>query len=144
MAIGYWVRNTLVMVNQVKTRTTRTSAFWEYPPCRPHDYPYYWFISDPMLWQDKVKVTNFKILPKIQILEFCNNHYMQHTFWSCLIRCANIKWIRQVLWKIQSRHDFVHRRMDRRTDRQTDGRCETSIPPFQLCWSKGYNNVVWL
>ena len=28
------------------TRTTRTPAFWEYPP-PPHDYPYYWFISDP-------------------------------------------------------------------------------------------------
>ena len=29
------------------TRTTRTPAFWEYPPL-PHDYPYYGFISDPM------------------------------------------------------------------------------------------------
>ena len=45
---------------------------------------------------------------------------------SCLIRCANMKWIRWVLLKIQSGHDSVHRR--------TDGQRETSIPPFQLRW----------
>ena len=28
------------------TRTTRMPAFWEYLP-PPHDYQYYWFISDP-------------------------------------------------------------------------------------------------
>ena len=45
---------------------------------------------------------------------------MRHTFWSYLIRCANTKWIRLVLWKIQSGHDFVHRWTDRRTDRRTE------------------------
>ena len=57
-----------------------------------------------------------------------NYHYTQHTFWSCLIRCANMKW----------GHDSVHRR----TDGQTDGQDETSIPPpppFKLRWSEGYN-----
>ena len=29
-----------------KTRTTRTPAFWGYPPPR-HDYPYYWVILEP-------------------------------------------------------------------------------------------------
>ena len=57
-------------------------------------------------------VTNSK---NSQILEFCNNLYTRHTFSSWLIRCANMKWIRLLLWKIQSGHDFVHRRMDRRT-----------------------------
>ena len=47
---------------------------------------------------------------------------MWHTFWSCLIGCVNIKWIRWVLLKLQSRHDSVHR--------WTDGQGETSIPPF--------------
>ena len=28
------------------TRTTRTPAFWGYPP-PPHDYPHYWVIMDP-------------------------------------------------------------------------------------------------
>ena len=37
-------------------------------------------------------------------------HYTGHTFWSCLIRCANMKWIRQVLLKIQSGNDSGHRR----------------------------------
>ena len=40
-----------------------------------------------------------------------------------------MKWIRQVLWKIQSGHDFVHRQMDRQTDGLMDGQRET---PFQL------------
>ena len=33
---------------------------------------------------------------------------------------------------------------DGRTDAQTDGRRETSIPPFQLHWSKGYKNAIIL
>ena len=51
-------------------------------------------------------------------------HCARHTFWSCLIRCANMKWIRWVLLKMQSGHDSIHRR----TDRQG----ETSVPPFNF------------
>ena len=97
----------------------------------PHDYPYHWVILDPKSKDDKVKVTNFKNLPKFQIFEFWNGHYTRHTFWSCLIRCANMKWIRWVLLKIQSGHDSVHRR--------TDGQGDTSIPPYELRWSGRYN-----
>ena len=85
------------------TRTTRAPAFWGYPPL-PHEYPYYWVILDPKSKEDKVKVTNLKNLPKLQIYVFWNKHYMEHNFWSCLIRCANMKWIQWVLLKIQSRH----------------------------------------
>ena len=113
------------------TRTTRTPAFWGYPP-PPHDYPYHWVILDPKSKDDKVKVTNFKNSPKFQIYRFLNVHYTRHTFWSCLIRCANMKWIRWVLLKIQSGQDSVHRR--------TDGQGDTSIPPYQLRWSGGYND----
>ena len=122
----------------LETRTTRTPAFWGYPP-PPHDYPYHWVILDPKSKEDKVKVTNFKKFPKFQIFEFRNGHYTRHIFWSCLIRCANMKWIRWVLLKIQSGHDSVHRRTDGWTDRRTDGQGDTSIPPFQLRWSGGYN-----
>ena len=115
----------------VQTRTTRMPAFWWYPP-PPNDYPYHWVILDPKSKEDKVKVTNLKNSPKFQIFEFWNGHYTRHTFWSCLIRCANMKWIRWVLLKIQSGHDSVHRR--------TDGQGDTSIPLFQLRWSGGYNN----
>ena len=64
-------------------------------------------------------------------IEFLYNHYTRHTFWSCLIRCANMKWIRRVLLKIQSGHDSVNRH------RWTDGQGETSIPHFQLRRSGG-------
>ena len=77
----------------------------------------------------KSKLQIWKIRQNAKIFEFWNGHYMRHTFWSCLIRCTNMKWIRWVLLKIQSRHDSVHRR--------TDGQGDTSIPPFQLRWSGG-------
>ena len=70
------------------------------PPPPPHDYPYHWVILDPKSKEDKVKVTNLKNSPKFQISGFWNWHYTRHTFWSCLIRCANMKWIRWVLLKI--------------------------------------------
>ena len=101
---------------------TRMPVFWGYPP-PPHDYPYHWIILDPKSTKDKVKVTNLK--------------KSRHTFLSCLTRCANMKWIRWVLLKIQSGHDSVHRRTDGRTDRWTDGQGDTSIPPYQLRWSGG-------
>ena len=103
---------------QLKTRTTRTPAFWGYPP-PPHDYPFYRVMLDPKSKEDKVKVTNLKNSPKFKFFEFSNGHYTGHTFWSCLIRCANMKWIRWVLLKIQSGHDSVHRRTDGETDRRT-------------------------
>ena len=101
---------------------------------------YYWVILDPKSKEDKVKVTNFKNSPKFQIFELWNKQYTWHTFWSCVMRCANIKWIWQVLLKIQSGHDSVHRRTDGRTDGRTNGQGETSIPRFQLRWSGGYND----
>ena len=135
LSILIWASNTnstKKYKHQIKTRTTRTPAFWGYPP-PPHDYPYHWVILDPKSKDDKVKVTNFKNSPKFQIFEFWNGHYTRHTR-SCLIRCANIKWIRWVLLKTQRGHDSVHRR--------TDGQGDTSIPPYQLCWSGGYNNTL--
>ena len=108
--------NSYFIFTKKKNRTTRTPAFWGYPP-PPHDYPYHWVILDPKSKDDKVKVTNFKNSPKFQIFEFWNGHYTRHTCWSCLIRCANMKWIRWVLLKIQSGHDSVHRRTDAQTDK---------------------------
>ena len=121
-------------MNSVKTRTIRTSAFWGYPP-PPHDYPYYWFILNPKLKQDKLKVTNLKNLPKLQICEIWKTLYMRHTFWSCLIRCVNMKWIQWVLWKIQSGHHSVHRRTDGRTEGQMDK--VKPVYPLQLHWAEG-------
>ena len=106
-------------------------SFCGYPP-PSHDYPHYWVILDPKSKEDKVKVTNLKNSLKFQIFEFWNNHYTRHTFWSCLIWCANIKWIRWVLLKIQSGHDSVHRRTDRQTDK-----VKPVNPPFNFVEAGG-------
>ena len=113
-------------------------AFWGYPS-PPHDYPYYWVILDPKSKEDKVKVTNLKNLPKLVIVEFWNKHCTRHTFWSCSIRSANMKWIRLVLLKIQSGHDSVHR--------QTDGRTRwNQYTPLSTLLKRGYDYkfiVLW-
>ena len=119
---SHWLR--LFMAWYKTTRTTRTPAFWGYP-LPPHDYPYYWFILDPKSKEDKVKVMNLKNLPKFQIFQFCNELYTQHTFWSCLIRCANMKRIRWVLCG----HNSLS--TDGQTDAQTD-KVKPVYPPFNF------------
>ena len=119
------------------TRTTKTPAFWGYPAAS-------WLPIQLSLIGSQVKrrqSQSYKIkeFAKIQIFEFCYKQNTQHTFWSCLMRYGNMKWIWQVLLKIQSGHHFFHRWTDGRTDGRTDGQGETSIPPFQLSWSGGYN-----
>ena len=111
------------------TRTTRP------PALLPHDYPYYWVILDPKSKEDKVKVTNLKNLPNI--FDFWIKFYTRHTFWSCLIRCANMKWIRPVLLKIQSRHDSVHRRTDGWAYRRTTDKVKPVCPPFNFVEAGG-------
>ena len=44
------------------------------------------------------------------------------------VDCVNMKWVRIVLWKIQSGHDYVHRLTDGQADGRKDGQCETSKP----------------
>ena len=72
----------------------------------------------------KSKLQIWKICQKFKFWNFAINFYMRHTFWSCLIRCVNMKWIWLVLWKLRRGHDSVYRR--------TDGWRETSIPPFNF------------
>ena len=60
-------------------------------------------------------------LPILHFFIFWKKLNMRHTFWSCLIRYVNMKWIWQVLLKIQRGHHSVHR--------WTDGQGETNIPP---------------
>ena len=56
-------------------------------------------------------------LPKIQILKFCKEINMLHTFWRCLIRC--------IIWNGSNRNCRCYRaetgcRTEGRTDRRTD------------------------
>ena len=75
------------------------------------------------------------------MLKFCNKCYMWHTFWRCLIRCVNMKWIQPELKALQSGHGMRDGRVtDGLTDKQTDGRGENNIPPTtSLCG--GYNDT---
>ena len=66
--------------------------------------------SQSYIFKEFAKITNFWILKQTL-------HETHLTFWSCLIRCANMKWMPWVLLKIQSGHDSVHRRTDRQTDK---------------------------
>ena len=84
--------------------------------------------------QDKVKVTHFKKLPKIQILKFGKKLHMRHIFWSYLIRYIDMKWIRPELYALQSGHGMPDRRMDGRTNRRTEWNQYT---PQQLRCAKG-------
>ena len=102
----------------------------------PHYYPYYWFISNPKSKQDKVKVTNLK--KNAKHLESCKQTL--HTFWSYLIRCLNMKWIRLILWKWRSGDDSVHRRTDIRTD---DVEPVYSLSTSLKRVGVGYNNVLY-
>ena len=72
---------------QLTTRTTRTPAFCGYPRRLMINWSYFWVILDPKSKEDKVKVTNLKNLPKLQMFEFWNNLYTRHTFWSCCPAC---------------------------------------------------------
>ena len=105
--------------------------FWGYP-LPPHDYPYHWVILDPKSKEDKVKVKNLKNWPKFQIYKFRNNHYTPHTSWSCLIKCANIKWIQWVLLKIVRGQDSVHRWTDWQMNK-----VKPVYPPFNFIEAGG-------
>ena len=78
------------------TRATRMPAFWDTPR-----HPMITHTSDshqiPSQNKTKSKLQISKKLPKIQILKFCKKLYTRHTFWSCWIRCMNMKWIQPKL-----------------------------------------------
>ena len=115
----------MIFIQSIHTKsqqatTTRKPAFWPPPPPPP---------------PPKNKLQIWKKMLKLQILKLCNEFCTRHAFWGCLIRIANMKWIRLILRKVQSGHDSVHRRMDRLTDWRTN--CN-QYTPFQLRWSGGY------
>ena len=51
--------------------------FWEYP--HRHDYPYYWFISDPKSKQDEVKGTKLKKISKNSNFELFQKNFTRGT-----------------------------------------------------------------
>ena len=122
----------LAILNADKTRTTRMPVFWGYPP-PPHDYPYYWVILDLKSKEDKVKVRNLKNLPKWQILNFETN----------FIHMTHLLKLLDKMCKDEMDQTSIFEDTERtRLCPQTDGQGETNIPHFQLCWSRGYKNVL--
>ena len=113
------------------TGTTRTPSFWGYPAVA-------WLhilLSHigSQIKRRQCQSYKFKKFAKITIFEFWNKLYTRHTFWSCLIRCANMKWIRRVLLKIQTRFcPQTDGRTDGRTDRGTDNVKPAIYPPFNF------------
>ena len=104
-------------------RTTRTPVFWD-TPCRPmiiHTSD-----SHQIPSQNKTKLQILKNCQKFKFWYFARN---VTCFWSCLIRCINMKWIQPELEALQSRH----RMWDGRTDRVKPKYPSTT----SLC--RGYN-----
>ena len=121
-------------------------SFWGYP-LQPHEYPYIWsvhtgsqahtihqFILDPKSKQDKVKVTNWKNLPKLQFFLFCKKKTL-HTTHLLKLLDKVCKYEMDPATIVEDTIMSTDRRTDRWLDRQTDGQGETSIPPLYLRWA---------
>ena len=87
----------------------------------------------------RIQSQSYKFLKKlsmIQLFKFWKKLYTRHTFWRCLIRCINMKWIQPKLYALQSGHGM----RDGWTDERTEWNQYTP-PTTSLCG--GYNNLLW-
>ena len=123
------------------TRTTRTPAFWWYP-CRlmiTH--------TDLKSKEYKVKVTNLKNLPKLQICIILKQFLHMTHFLKLLDKMCKYEMDPTSIVEDTERTRFCPQTHGR-TDGRTDGQGETSIPPFQLRWSGGiishHLTLTWL
>ena len=115
------------------TRATRTPACWEYSR-RPmitriiDSYQIPGFKRNHHIYRNQEQDRTWYHLVKTFGKNSDFEKKMWHTFRSSLIWYVNVnmKWIRLVLWKIQSGHDLVYRRTDVQTDVRTDGQSEIS------------------
>ena len=121
-------------------------VFWGYPP-PSHDYPYYWpvhigswvhtieqFILDPKSKQDKVKVTNLKNLPKLQIFEFWKKNLYATQFLKLLDKVCKDEMDTASIVEDTEQTRFCPQ-MDKRTDRRTEAQTRwNQYTPLQLCW----------
>ena len=105
--------------------STRTPAFREYPSCPviTHTIDSYLIPS-----QNNMTKSNLQIKRIWQILNFLNKLYMRHTYWSCLIRYVNMKWIRWVVLILS-------------TDWQTN-KVKPVYLPFNFVEAKGITRAV--
>ena len=102
------------------TGTTRTPAFWGYPP-PTHDYPYHWVLLDPKSEEDKISI-------------FWNLKQAFHT--THLLKLLD-KMCKYEMDPMSIVEDTERTRFCPQTDRRTRWNQYT---PFQLRWSGGYDN----
>ena len=116
------------MIIRVKTRTTRTPAFWGYPRrlMITHTIESYWI---PRQKKTKSKLQISRISQNFKFLNFETNITHNTPSEIAWYDVQIWKGVRGVLLKIQSGHASVHW--------GTDGQGDTSIPLFQLRWSGG-------
>ena len=127
------IRTTPYHYPQIATITTRTPAFWGYPP-PPNDYPYHWVILDPKSKEVKVKVTNLKNSPK-----FWNAHYTWHLL-KLLDKMCKYEMDPMRIVEDTERTRFCPQ-TDKRTDRRTDRRTRWyQYTPLSTSLKRG----VWL
>ena len=109
-----------------KTRTTGMPAFWGYP-LPPHDYPFYIHIGSQV--KRRQSQTFFAKISNVWILNqtLHTKHHLKLLDKMCKYEMARI--VEDTEWTRFCQH----------MDRWTEGQGETSIPPFQFCWSRGYN-----
>ena len=131
-----YIYNKMEFQSLLSTRTTRTPAFWGYPP-PPNDYPYHWVYIGSQVKRRQSQSYKFKKFAKIS------------NFW-ILKRALHATHLLKLLDKMCTYEmdpmsiveDTERTRFCPQTDRRTDGQGDTSIPPFQLRWSGGYNKDV--
>ena len=126
------------MNKQPKTRTTRTPAFWGYPP-PPQDYPYHRVILDP---KSKVKVTNLQSYKFKKFAKISNFFILKWALHATHLLKLLDKMCKYEMDPMSIVEDTERTRFCPQTDRRTDGQGDTSIPPFQLRWSGGYNYLI--
>ena len=79
--------------NKPLSEPTRTPAFWDTPAAL-------WLPIQVIHIRSQVKTRqsqSYKFWKIAKNSKFCTQLYTRHTFWSCLIRCINIKWIQPEL-----------------------------------------------
>ena len=121
------------------TRTTRTPAFWGYPP-PPHDYPYHWVILDPKSKEDKVKVSNLKKYAKISIFLILKWALHATHLLKLLDKMCKYEMDLMSIVEDTERTRFCPQ-MDRRTDGRTDRRTRWyQYTPLSTSLKRGYND----
>ena len=137
-----WVMNGWMngqMDGKPKTRTTRTPAFWGYPPTPtppppPPTTPTASWLPIPLshigsqVKRRQSQSYKFKKFAKILKRALHATHLLKLLDKMCKYEMDPMSIV----------EDTERTRFCPQTDRRTDGQGDTSIPPFQLRWSGGY------